>query len=69
VPGLFFFFLCFFCFVVLNSGPSPGATSPALFLWRIFQDRILWTICLGWLQTEILLISASWVARIRGVNH
>jgi hypothetical protein len=26
------------------------------------------TICLGWLQTSILLISASWVAKIIGVN-
>jgi hypothetical protein len=33
------------------------------------QDRILRTICLGWLLTVILLISASWVARITGVNH
>jgi hypothetical protein len=27
------------------------------------------TICLGWLQTVILLISAIWVARIRGVSY
>jgi hypothetical protein len=27
------------------------------------------TICLGWFRTEILLISASWVARITGVSH
>jgi hypothetical protein len=25
--------------------------------------------CPGWLQTAILLISASWVARITGVSH
>jgi hypothetical protein len=29
----------------------------------------LWTICLGWLWPVILLISASWVARITGVSH
>jgi hypothetical protein len=29
----------------------------------------LGTICLGWLWTVILLISASWVARITGINH
>jgi hypothetical protein len=29
-----------------------------------FQHRVLWTICLGWLQTVILLIFASWVARL-----
>jgi hypothetical protein len=34
-----------------------------------FQDRILWTIFPDWLQTMILLISASWVARITGVSH
>jgi hypothetical protein len=34
-----------------------------------FQDRVSWTICHGWLQTSILLISASWVARITGVGH
>jgi hypothetical protein len=27
------------------------------------------TICPGWLRTAILLISASWVARITGVSH
>jgi hypothetical protein len=66
----------------LNSGPSPWATSPAvffclfvlffilpsLFLWRVFQDRVLQTIGPGWLPTAILLISASWVARITGVS-
>jgi hypothetical protein len=34
-----------------------------------FWDRVLQTICLGWLLTVNLLISASWVARITGVNH
>jgi hypothetical protein len=42
-------------------------TSPIL--WGIFWDRILQTICPGWLWTSILLISASWVARITGVSH
>jgi hypothetical protein len=27
------------------------------------------TICLDWLGTSILLISASWIARITGVSH
>jgi hypothetical protein len=31
----------------LNSGPTPWATLPALFLWRVFWDRVLWTICTG----------------------
>jgi hypothetical protein len=34
-----------------------------------FWDRILWTICQGWLWIMILLISTSWVARITGVSH
>jgi hypothetical protein len=29
----------------------------------------LWTICLGWPWTMILLMSASQVARIIGVSH
>jgi hypothetical protein len=38
-------------------------------LWWVFQDRFSQTICQGWLQTSILLISASWVARITGMSH
>jgi hypothetical protein len=33
------------------------------------QDRVCQTICLSWPWTMILLISASWVARIRGMSH
>jgi hypothetical protein len=33
-----------------------------------FWDRTSGTICLGWLWTSILLISASWVAGITGVT-
>jgi hypothetical protein len=40
------------------------STSP--FSWR---NSVSWTICLGWLWTAILLISASWVARVIGLNH
>jgi hypothetical protein len=35
----------------------------------VFIDRVSRTICLGWLQTKILLIFAFWVARITGVSH
>jgi hypothetical protein len=63
---LSFFFLWYWC---LNSGPISPATPPALFLWWVFQDMVSWTICPGWLRTMILLISASWVARITGVSH
>jgi hypothetical protein len=62
------FFLFLWCWG-LNSGPSPWATPPALFLWRVLRDRVLWTICPGWPQTSILLISASWAAGITGVSH
>jgi hypothetical protein len=34
-----------------------------------FWDRVSQTICLGWFQSEILLISDSWVARITGMSH
>jgi hypothetical protein len=34
-----------------------------------FPDRVLWTIYLCWFRTAILLISASWVARITGRSH
>jgi hypothetical protein len=38
-------------------------------LWKVFRDRVSQTLCLGWFQTSILLISASWVAGITGVSH
>jgi hypothetical protein len=43
------------------------STSP--FLWWIFWDRVSRTIFPGWLWTTVLLISASWVAKIIGVSH
>jgi hypothetical protein len=64
---------CFvlFCFLYwgLNSGPTSWATPPAHFCDQFFLDRVSWTIRLGWLQTMILLIFASWIARISGVSH
>jgi hypothetical protein len=62
---IFFFFLQYWD---LNSGPMPWATPPAFFCDMFFWDRVLWTICPGWLQTAILLISASWVTRITGMR-
>jgi hypothetical protein len=32
-------------------------------------DQVVWTICPGWPQTLILLISASQAARVIGVSH
>jgi hypothetical protein len=63
---LFYFF---FWYWGLNSGTSPWATAPDLILWRVFEIGSHRTICPGWLWTAILLISASWVARITGVSH
>jgi hypothetical protein len=65
---LFFFF--FFC--------STGAWTQGLHLEPLHQPYackgffmigFLELFCLGWLWTMILLISASWVARITGVSH
>jgi hypothetical protein len=46
----------------LNHSASP-------FCDRYFQDRFSQTICPSWLRTTILLISASWVAKITGMSH
>jgi hypothetical protein len=61
---------------VLNSGSHAcyaGAlttwfTPPALFCDGFFKVRFLQT-AQGWLWTAMLLISASWVARITRVSH
>jgi hypothetical protein len=67
IMSLFFLF-----FVVLGleirAFTLSHSTSP-VFCGRIYQDRVLQSICLGWLQTAILLISASSVSRIIGVSH
>jgi hypothetical protein len=42
--------------------PSHSANP---FLCWYFWDRVSKTICPGWLQTMILLISASWIARLQ----
>jgi hypothetical protein len=61
-------FFFFFSTGVLNSGPTPWGSPPALF-WTVFWDRVLRTTCPGWLWTVILLISASWVAQITDMSH
>jgi hypothetical protein len=48
---------------------TPWAILPDLFCDGFFQDRVSRTICLDWLWTAVLLISASWVARITGMSH
>jgi hypothetical protein len=69
VSRSFFLSLFLLQYWYLNSEPSPWATPGALFLYRVFRDRVSGTICLGWLWTAVLLFSASWVARITGVRH
>jgi hypothetical protein len=34
-----------------------------------FWDRVSWAVCPGWVWTSILLIYASWVARLTGGSH
>jgi hypothetical protein len=52
----------------LNSGPTPWVTPPALFCEGFFKIESLELFAQGWLWTTILLISASWVARIIGMS-
>jgi hypothetical protein len=62
--------LSFFFMVLgleLRAYTLSQSTSP--FCIKYFWDRVSQTICLGWLRTTILLIAASWVARITGVSH
>jgi hypothetical protein len=66
---LVFFFLAVLEFELrashlLGRHSATWATLQALFSVGYFWDRVLRTICPGWLRTLILLISASWVARI-----
>jgi hypothetical protein len=65
----FFVFFCFFAVLGFELRAYTLSHSISPFLWRVFQDRVSQIICLGWLWTTILLISASWVARITGMNH
>jgi hypothetical protein len=61
------FFLCVVLGVELRAYTLSHSTSP--FLWWVFFYRVSWTICMGWLWTMILLISASRVARITCMSH
>jgi hypothetical protein len=69
-PALFIFFVFVFCSTgVWTQGLHLEVTSPALFCDGFFRDRVSRTICLGWFRTAILLIPASWVAKITDVSH
>jgi hypothetical protein len=54
---------------VVGTRPTTWTTPPVLLCDGFFQDRVSWTICPGWLQTAILFISASRVARITGAQQ
>jgi hypothetical protein len=64
----FFFFLAALGFE-LRASCLSYSTSPFLWFFFFFQDRVSKTICRGWLRTTILLISTSWEARLTGVSH
>jgi hypothetical protein len=63
-----FFFFFFLLYWGLNSGLTLWATPPALFGEELFWDRVSQNYMPGWLWITILLISASWVARITGMS-
>jgi hypothetical protein len=44
------------------------STIPFLMM-GLFQERVSRTICHWWLGTTLLLISASWLAKITGMSH
>jgi hypothetical protein len=70
--GSFVFWVCLVFFFILGLELSAftlsRSTSP-IFVKFFFKIRSHRPICPGWLQTAILLISASWVARITSVSH
>jgi hypothetical protein len=53
----------------LNSGPTPGAIPPALFVKGFYQVASLSNYFSGLALNCGPLISFSWVARITGVSH
>jgi hypothetical protein len=59
----------FFAVVGLELRASTLTQSANPFLWRVFWDRVSWNYLPGWLWTSIILISASWVARMTGMSH
>jgi hypothetical protein len=68
---IFLLFICAYNAWVISPpcSPPPTAPLPALLCKGFFQDRVSWTLCPGWPQTMIVLISASWIVRITGVRH
>jgi hypothetical protein len=61
-PPLLYTFIYFLVVLGLELRAYTMIHSTSPFVTVFFQNRVFWTICPGWLQTAILLISASWVA-------
>jgi hypothetical protein len=58
--SLFFFFVCEVLGFELRA--HTLSYSASILLWRVFQNRASWTICLGWFQTMTLdlCLLSSW---------
>jgi hypothetical protein len=61
-------FICFWGTGAWTQGLHLESLQQRFFVMAFFWDRVSRTICPGWLWTRILLISASWVARITGMT-
>jgi hypothetical protein len=64
-PSFFFFFFCGTGAWTQSLHLEP-LHQPSFFCKRFFEIGSRRTICVGWLRTVILLISASWITRITG---
>jgi hypothetical protein len=70
VKSFFFFFLVVLGFWTQASCLLGKQLQPLCQpYFRYFWYRVLWTVSPGWLRTVIFLTSASWLARITGMNH
>jgi hypothetical protein len=58
-------------FILARKALCHLSHSSSPFLCWVFSSEglLCMTDCQGWLQTMILMISASWVARITGMSH
>jgi hypothetical protein len=63
-PNMFVFFSPLGSTGVWTRGLHPEPLHQPIFVMGFFQDRVSWSICLGWLWTKIIPISASWETRI-----
>jgi hypothetical protein len=54
---------------LLGRHSTTWVTLPALFYVGVFRDRVSSAIFLDWLWTQILLISAAWIARMTDLSQ